>query len=209
MKKLEKEINVLRDKYLSIPLKEIDIGAVFDEIFNLAFSYNIVIPSEFTMLSKSLITLEGVVEKLDPELNIMEIAEPIAKKLMFSTFSPEKVGVEIIGGILDYGKLIRELPSVFLGFLKKVEEDEFSLQFKVNGIERIEKRFERVFNRISFSIVLLAVSIIIAGIAIGAGISGNVYIYTLSNSVFQVGLFIAGGIIVTLIVSMVKSTRLK
>jgi len=41
------------------------------------------------MLGKSLVTLEGLVAKLDTELNIMEIAEPIARKLMFKTFSLE------------------------------------------------------------------------------------------------------------------------
>jgi len=89
IKSLEKEIDVLRDKYLSIPLNEIKIGEAFSEIFKLAFSYNIVFPVEFSMLGKSLVTLEGLVAKLDTELNIMEIAEPIARKLMFKTFSLE------------------------------------------------------------------------------------------------------------------------
>jgi len=48
-----------------------------------------VFPVEFSMLGKSLVTLEGLVAKLDTELNIMEIAEPIARKLMFKTFSLE------------------------------------------------------------------------------------------------------------------------
>ncbi len=54
IKSLEKEIDILRDKYLSIPLNEIKIGEVFSEIFKLAFTYNIVFPVEFSMLGKSL-----------------------------------------------------------------------------------------------------------------------------------------------------------
>jgi len=32
--------------------------------------------------------MEGLVEKLDPQLSVLEIAEPIAKKLAFATLSP-------------------------------------------------------------------------------------------------------------------------
>jgi len=211
MKKLEREIDALRDKYLSIPLNEIKVGEVFNEVFNLAFSYNIVIPSEFTMLAKTLVTLEGLVAKLDPELNVLEIADPIARKLMFTSFSPEKIGVEFIGGVLDYGNLLRGFPSIFHNYLRKLEDDEFTMQFQMKGVERVEKRFERIFNRITFSVVLLAVSIIIAGIVIGIGGSGyaDIEVYTLSITVLKVGLIIASFIIVGLILSILRSTRLK
>ena len=209
IKKLEKEIDIMRDKYLSVPLNEIKVGEVFNEIFNLAFSYNIVIPGEFTMLAKSLVTLEGLVEKLDPELNVLEISEPIAKKLMFKTFSPEKIGKEFLSGVLDYGSLLREFPSSLLNFLRKMEDDEFTMQFKMKGIERVEKRIDRIFNRISFSIVLLAVSIIIAGIVIGSGMSAHAgaEIYILNITVLRIGLVIAGIMIVGLVLSVFRSNR--
>lgn len=85
------------------------------------------------------------------------------------------------------------------------------MQFQMKGVERVEKRFERIFNRITFSVVLLAVSIIIAGIMIGIGGSGyvDIEVYTLSITVLKVGLIIASFIIVGLILSILRSTRLK
>lgn len=209
IKKLEREIDILRDKYLSIPLNEIKVGEVFNEIFNLAFSYSIKIPGEFTMLAKSLVTLEGLVEKLDPELSVLEVAEPIARKLMYKTFSPEKLGKELLGGVMDYGNLIMEFPSFMLNFLRKMEDDEFTMQFKLKDIERVEKRMDRIFNRISFSIVLLAVSIIIAGIIVGSGMSAHTgsEIYVLNITVLKIGLVIAGIMIVGLVLSVFRSNR--
>lgn len=210
IKKLEKDIDTLRDKYLSVPLSEIKIGEVFNEIFNLAFSYNIVIPSEFTMLAKSLITLEGLVEKLDPQLNILEVAEPIAGKLMFRIFSPEKIGKEFIGGIMDYGNLARKFPSSMLNFLEKIEDEDLTMQFKIKDIERIVKRIEKNFNRLSFSMVLLAVSIVIAGIIIGSGMSAHtgVEVYFLNITILKIGLVIAGAIVLFLIISVLRSGHL-
>ncbi|WP_323052678.1 2-polyprenylphenol 6-hydroxylase [Clostridium prolinivorans] len=210
MKKLEKDIDVLRDKYLSIPLSEIKIGEMFNEIFNLAFFYNIVIPSEFTMLAKSLITLEGIVEKLNPDMSVLEVAEPIAEKLIFTLFSPEKIGKEIITSIMDYGNLARKFPSSMINFLDMIEDEDFTMQFKIKGIEDITKRIDKIFNRLSFSVVLLAVSIIIAGIIIGSSMNANIgaEMYLFNITILRVGLVIAALIILFLIISILRSSRL-
>ncbi len=209
-KRLEKDIDLLRDKYLSFPLSEIKIGEVFNEIFNLAFLYNIVIPSEFTMLAKSLITLEGLVEKLDPELNVLEIAEPITTKLMFKIFSPQKIKEELVDGIMDYGNLVRKFPESMLCLLEKMEDDDYALSFKIKDIDNLIKRMDKIFNRVSISIMLLAVSIIIAGIIIGSGMSAHTgtEMYFLNIIILKTSLILAGLIILVLIVSIFKSGHL-
>lgn len=209
IRKLEKEIDILRDKYITMPLNEIKVGEVLNEIFHLAFSYNIMIPREFTMLAKSLVTLEGVVGKLDPELSVIEVAEPIARKLMYKIFSPEKLGKEFLSEVVDYGNLIREFPVFMLNFLKEMEDNEFAMQFRLKDIEHIEKCINGIFNRVSFSIVLLAVSIIIAGIIVGSGMSAHtsVEVYFLNLTVLRIGLVIAAIIIIGLIISVFRSNR--
>jgi ubiquinone biosynthesis protein len=207
MRKLEKDIDRLRDQVLSVPLSEIKIGEVFNEVFDLAFSYNIMIPSEFTMLAKSLITMEGLVERLDPELNVLEIAEPIAGKLIFTLFSPEKIGKEILGGIMDYGNLVRKFPSSMLNFLEKLEHDDFTMQFKLNEADRFAKKIDSAFSRLSFSLVFLAISIIIAGAIVGLGLGAYAGIEALILTILKASLIIAGIMIVILIISVFRSNR--
>jgi ubiquinone biosynthesis protein len=136
-------------------------------------SYHIVLPAEFTMLAKTLATLEGAVAELDPELNILEVAEPIARRLMFKLYSPEKFMKGFLAGMVDYGNLLKEVPSSMLNFISKMEEEDYTLQFSLKGTEDTIKRIDKIANRISFSLVLLAVSIIIAGIIIESGMSAH------------------------------------
>ena len=209
MRKLEKDIDRLRDQVLSVPLSEIKIGEVFNEIFDLAFSYNIMIPGEFTMLAKSLITLEGLVEKLDPDLNVLEIAEPIAGKLIFTLISPEKIGREILSGAMDYGNLVRKFPSVFLNFLGKVEHDDFTIQIKVKEAERYAQKIDRSFSRLSISLVFLSLSIVIAGTIIGLsliGIEAADFIMVLSM-ILKGSLFLAAITFAALIIAIFRSKR--
>ncbi|ETA81784.1 ABC1 kinase family protein, partial [Youngiibacter fragilis] len=209
MRKLEKDIDRLRDQVLSVPLSQIKIGEVFNEVFDLAFSYNIMIPGEFTMLAKSLITLEGLVEKLDPDLNVLEIAEPIAGKLIFTLISPEKIGKEILGGVLDYGNLVREFPTALLSFLDKLEHDDFIMQFKLKDADRYVQKLDSAFSRLSISIVLLSLSIVIAGILVGLGLTdiSGAEIEPIIISMFKGGLSLAGIIVVVLIISIFRSKR--
>lgn len=209
LKKLEKEIDKLRDKYLEMPLNEIKLGEVFNEIFDLAFKYSIKIPSEFTMLAKTLATMEGVVERLDPELNVLEVAKPIAKRLLFNMFSVKKITWDIIEGALDYGRLIKEFPYLMLDFLKKMEEEDFSFYLEFKSVDKILNRFDRIANKISFSIALLALSFIITGLIIGSGLAANVgtEVYFFNLSILKFGLIIAVLMILWLIFSIIKTGR--
>lgn len=210
MRKLEKDIDRLRDQVLSVPLSQIKIGEVFNEVFDLAFSYNIMIPGEFTMLAKSLITLEGLVEKLDPDLNVLEIAEPISGKLIFTLISPEKIGKEILGGALDYGNLVRKFPTALLSFLDKLEHDDFIMQFKLKDADRYAQKLDRAFSRLSISLVLLSLSIVIAGIIVGLGLTDieGTEIITVIITILRGSLVLAGILIVALIISIFRSKRL-
>jgi ubiquinone biosynthesis protein len=210
MRKLEKDIDRLRDQVLSVPLSQIKIGEVFNEGFDLAFSYNIMIPGEFTMLAKSLITLEGLVEKLDPDLNVLEIAEPISGKLIFTLISPEKIGKEILGGAMDYGNLVRKFPAALLSFLEKLEHDDFTMQFKLKEADLYAQKLDRAFSRLSISLVLLSLSIVIAGIIIGLGLTDieGTEIITVIITTLRGSLVLAVIIIVALIISIFRSKRL-
>lgn len=207
MKKLEKDINNLRDRYVEIPLEKLKVGEVLNGIFDLVFSYNIVIPNEFNMLAKSLITLEGIVEKLDPKISVLEVAKPIAKQLIPKMFSTQHMKEEIINATMDYSRLIKELPSFLLNFLRKTEEENYAVELKIRDFENLEKRVDKVFNRLSTSIILLALSIVIAGILIGSGISANAgaELYELNGIILKIGLAIAFVMVLGLAISIFRS----
>ncbi|HHW57927.1 MAG TPA: 2-polyprenylphenol 6-hydroxylase [Clostridia bacterium] len=210
MKKLEKDINNLRDRYVEIPLEKLKVGEVLNGIFDLVFLYNIVIPNEFNMLAKSLITLEGIVEKLDPKISVLEVAKPIAKQLIPRMFSTQHMKEEIINATMDYSRLIKELPSFLLNFLRKTEEENYAVELKIRDFENLEKRVDKVFNRLSTSIILLALSIVIAGILIGSGMSANAgaEMYKLNEIILKIGLAIAFVIVLGLAISIFRSGRL-
>jgi ubiquinone biosynthesis protein len=209
IKKFEKDVDKIIEKYLTMSWNEIKLEELFYEIFNIAFLNHIKIPREFALLAKTLGTLQGLLEKLAPDLNSLVVAKPIAKKLLHQSFSVDKISNDIKKSLWSYRDLLKEFPSAVLNFLSKMEDEDFTVQLEIKEMDSIQRRFERVFNRMSFSVVLLAVSIIIAGIIIGSSLSAGIgsEMYLLNVTVLKAGLTIAVIIILGLIISMFKSRR--
>jgi len=93
--------------------------------------------------------------------------------------------------------LLNEFPSIVLGILEKFEDRDYTLQLGIKDIDKIMKRLDRNFNRMSLSVVLLAVSIIITGVIIGSSQSASPgsEMYFVNVTALRIGL----GIVVAII----------
>lgn len=207
MKTFRKNIDAIIEKYLTMPMNEMKIDEMLHEIFQIAFLNHIKIPREFALLAKTLGTLQGLMEKLSPEINALVVAGPIAKKLVYQSFSVQETKKEIKKSLLNYGKLLGEFPTAMRNILRKAEEGEFTIQVEMKELDPFQRRLERIFNRMSFSVILLAVSIIIAGILISGSLSADTgaEMYSFNITALKAGLALAIIIILGLIISMIRS----
>lgn len=208
MKQLELEIDFIREKYLSLPLNKIKVSEIFTELFDLAFAYKFVMPPEFAMITKALITAESIVGQLNPEMNLLEASKPIAKRMMLENYSSDKVGKILLDAAYDYGHLFRDLPGILLGILKKIENDEFAVQIKLKDIDNTQRSIDKIFNRLSFSVMILAVSIITAGIIVSTGL-GNFggQLDVTNQNLLHLSLIIAGVMIIGLFFAILRTGR--
>lgn len=210
MDAFEKSLEVLLDEYLYVPLGEVNISKVFTSVFSLAGKYKMKIPREFTLVAKSLGTAQMVVEQLDPSINILKIAEKTVRGLLQNRFKTAEFKNEAQAFVLDWLDVAKSVPSALLTFMHKLKKNDYSLGLKIHDLDRLEKNIERMFNRISFAVVLLAVCIVMAGVIISAGYSnyGNdPNVYNMSAFALIIGLIISIGIVLGIVISMLKSGR--
>ncbi len=62
------EVGLLSEKYLGKQLKDIELSAMIRDLVQGATKYGLEIPSDFMLVGKSLMTVEGVGKEIDPEL---------------------------------------------------------------------------------------------------------------------------------------------
>lgn len=85
-----KDSKALREK-LKGSSGKIVMGESIQDFFNIVFRYGIYIPSEFVLVGKSLLILEGVLNKLVPSFSLIEHAKPFSRKLLWGKYSPENL----------------------------------------------------------------------------------------------------------------------
>ncbi len=209
LRHFEADIERLLEQYMSLPVNEIKVGELLAEIFQLAFTYKIRLPAAFTLISKVLITLQGLLEKLDPDLNLLTLMKPVASRLMKERLSFDEIGRQVQRTGSDYYRLLRLLPTFFVNFFHKLEDDEYRIEFELKDIDKVQKHLDSIFNRISFSLILLGVSIIVAGIIIGTSMTAGAgpEMSRLNVLILRGGLVIAVAILLFLIISMIRSKK--
>ncbi|MBM7644564.1 ubiquinone biosynthesis protein [Scopulibacillus daqui] len=202
--KLKSDIDTLKDKYYDIPMSQINIGDAIADLFNTTQRNRITIPKDYTMLGKALMTIEGFITDLDSELSLIHLAEPYGKKLLLNRINPVKNFPAKWVEITELASIIFQLPKQLRHTLTKINKGQTHLEMNLPQIDKLLLRLDRIGNRISFSITLLAFSIVIVGLII-ASTFGNTF---LSNiPVIGIGVIIAILMFVWLLFSIFRSGR--
>lgn len=79
---LESAIRTVCEPIFGKPMKEISLGYTLMQLFAVARRFNMNIQPQLTLLQKTLFHVEGLGQKLCPELNIWETSRPILEKWM-------------------------------------------------------------------------------------------------------------------------------
>lgn len=209
-KELRRDAERLMDKYLDVPLHRIHLGRAISEIFTLAYEYRIRIPAEFTLLGKTIMTLEGVIENLDRDLKLIELLRPYAGKLLRERFTAEAIRESAAEQFFETTDLATSLPARLNDMLDRIDTEGIPLQINYPDLDTTFLHMDRITNRLSFSIVLLSFSIIMAGLIIGAAlvasITGEPLLWRLP--IIELGFALAGGMAVWLFLAIYRSGKM-
>ncbi|WP_062408971.1 2-polyprenylphenol 6-hydroxylase [Paenibacillus naphthalenovorans] len=206
MAQLRGDVEQLREKYYGVPLSQISLGEAVNDLFRTAFRHSIRIPPDLTLLGKTLLTVEGVVEKLDPAFRIFDIAEPIGRQLLKERLHPKSVAETVWNRVSDYGELLLDLPKHMKEVTSLIKQGRLRLEIAVPELDLFLKKLDRISNRLSFSIVLLSFSIIMVGVIIGSSL-GRQSTLLWQFPAIEMGLGLAMIMFLWLLYSIFKSGR--
>ncbi|MBM7600978.1 ubiquinone biosynthesis protein [Virgibacillus halotolerans] len=170
---LREDVDQLREKYYDIPLSKVSIGEPVNDLFSIAHQYHIQLPSELTLLGKTLLTMEGIVEKLDPDLSIVKMAEPFGRQLLKERYQPKKLAETFFNQWSEFGEILTDIPQNIKDVTSILKKGKLPVEISIDKAEVFLNKLNRISNRLSFSIVLLSFSIIMVGLIIGSALSGQ------------------------------------
>ncbi len=139
----EAEVATLAQRYLGKRLKEIELGSLLRDLVMGSRKFGVEIPSEFLMLGKSLMTVEGVGKEIYPELDLLEEVRPYFIDLFQQRYSPERVTQDALRGLRRLGAATTEMPLQLEEILDDLRKGSFSVRTQQTQLESAADRLGR------------------------------------------------------------------
>ena len=152
--KLKDDLELFCAKYMNVStLSDIDFSGLLGEVCDLADKHHIVMPGRFTMLVRSFLTIEGVMEQLCPELDLFDVISNKLMDRMKKSFSLEKEIKDLGAGVLDVGKKVSRIPQMIADALNDVIKGRLKINLELGGYEDLSDGLNQKINDIILVII--------------------------------------------------------
>lgn len=199
---LYEDISYLLDSYVTRSLKNIKISDFFEELFEVADKNHIQMPRELVSLFRSLVILEGVLEEIAPEIDILSAVNIYIKSKgefkFFNEFNIKELSMSSYSFIRDIGKIPSKLNEV----LNSIYNGRNKINFHVVDLDKAINALDKMVNRITGGCIISAL-LIASSLLIRDGAGPIVYGLSLIG---VVGYLISSIFAIILLGSMVRGS---
>jgi ubiquinone biosynthesis protein len=154
--RLERDLLDLIDSYHDLSLKEIQFGELILSLMNLLNEHRLRIRSDFALMSRAMLALEGLGKELVPNFNLIEEARPLITELVKERWSIKTLTEDLRSQGINLYDLIHDFPAKLQALFRKMDRGDLTFTFKHTGLSALNNTLERISNRVTFGIILAA-----------------------------------------------------
>ena len=150
------DLNRLLNKYHGMPLKDIRAQELINEFTAISFHHHLKLPGTWWLLGNTIVMLEGLGLRLDPDFDTFAVAEPYVKRLMKQLILPEAgLGPTILMDSVNWRDFMHRLPRVGQRMIERMERNE-PFHMEIKDTDRILSKLDRLATRLSLSVLVAA-----------------------------------------------------
>jgi len=202
-----KRIGELVAEHGEASLSRLNSGQVVLEITKISADCWFRLPSEFTMVAKTLLNLDRVVFTLDPSFEPTAIIRQRAMEILQRNLMQSIAPNNLIGGVVEIKEFVEKLPGRVNKILDTIGNNEFKVD--VNAIDEkiVLEGLQKVANRISLGLILAAL-IVGAAMLMRVETPFKIFGYPGFAMIFFLIAAIAGvALVVTIVMTDVKARK--
>jgi ubiquinone biosynthesis protein len=153
---LVRDLREFLNKYSALSVGEVTLGQALSELIALARRYRLRMPPVFPLLTKALVTAEGLARAIDPTLNVYEVARPYAQRLLSERYKPRAVIEVVEEHALEYARYVEDYPEQIRLLLTELADGELEVQLVHGGLDELIGSVDVLANRLVFALVTAA-----------------------------------------------------
>lgn len=152
----KRDLSEFIDSYYERPLQEIEVGRLFLEFIEIITTYHIKFQPDLMLLSKALITIEGMGRELDPGFNMIEHLKPFLEKDIKERLSPLHLAEDIREHFFALVQLLKNLPKDLKEIINRINRGKFKIDLEHRGLDHFIMELDKSINRLSSSLIIAA-----------------------------------------------------
>ena len=190
--KLMKDVDAFLNKYMTgTSIEDVDVDEMFTGFSDLAAANYITLPSEFTMLLRSLIMIEGVIEELCPALNLFQLLSDKFMERAKKNFNLKQSLIEAGQEALSMGKKATRIPMLIADALKDVVKGNMKINLELMGYDSLMNSLSIMIRNIIlaiFSCVIFTGSCVLCMTEIGPSTKSGMPLISAVGFLFSIAL---------------------
>jgi ubiquinone biosynthesis protein len=161
--KLAADINEMVFDYEGMPLKDIRVGTVIRQFAAIVRAHSIVLPSDLSLMFKTLITLEGLGRQYDPDFHIINHLTPLVRNALAERYAPTELAQRGRRALSEFASLVGGVPRDLARFLREARRGKTRIDLDLKRLDSFGRQLDRTLDRV-------AVGILTASLVIGSAI---------------------------------------
>ncbi len=149
----EAAIRTVCEPMFEKPLKEISFGQVLVNLFSVARSFNVEIQPQLVLLEKTLLNIEGLGRRLNPELDLWATAKPFLEKWMARQIGPRSLLRHLKENAPLWAEQLPKLPGLIYQVLEKAKDGNIEVTLKDEQMQELRDEMRRNNQRIFAAVV--------------------------------------------------------
>jgi len=203
--KLTADIEQLIDTYHDFRLKDIPFGTIGMKTFDLFRHNHVRPPTQFTLMLKSMMTIESLATSLDPECRLIEALKPYAQRSSLRDLEPKQILRNVRKAMHGAGDLASRLPEDINSVLTKLRQGKFQVRVQHEHLENLTKTLDKSSNRVSFALIIAALLVASSLLVAQEGMVLGILSF---QNMGMLGYIIAAIIGIWLVISIIRSRHI-
>ncbi|GAA4269959.1 ABC1 kinase family protein [Hyunsoonleella aestuarii] len=159
MRDLEFDINEFVEKYYVREIHENEMSTILLELKDIIIAHGLKVPTYFFLFARSLVTVEGVINKLDTKLEQFEIAKPYLRTSLTKKYNLIKMGKKVANSVVELTDYIEEFPLDLKNAIRKINSGQIKVDLTHAGIDPMVHTIQRITKQIITAFLMVALII--------------------------------------------------
>jgi len=151
--KLAADVNEMVFDYEGVPLKDIRVGHAIRQFAAIVREHSIVLPSDLSLMFKTLITLEGLGRQYDPDFHITDHLTPLVRAALAERYKPNELVRRGRSVLNEFMNVVGGVPRDLARFLREARRGKTRIDLDLKRLDSFGRQLDRTLDRVTMGIM--------------------------------------------------------